>query len=596
MYQKHKSIFLVLSFFSFGCLGYAEIKVEATFEPATITLSNASVYKIVVHGSQQGPVGSVPHIEGLNFASPPRTLRSASFINGVPSIRFELSFTVTPAKTGTFTVPAWTFEVEKKSYQVPQTVLKVLPPHQEDKIRQAQKQQQQQDLKQVAFLEFICPRPFIFLGETVPAKVSLYLWDRLPVTRIEQIPAKTGFGFSMTDLGQPTEQRNVRKFNKSYTVYSWDFGLTGALIGKQKISFDSMIRVRVKNNRNSPFSNPFFSDPFFGFGREEGLKVSSESTDLEVRPIPLENRPSNFLGAIGDLSISSAIDNNRVSVGDPVRYTFLISGLGNFGAMPSPKLLLGDKFKVGPPAFSFEGNENTKQQGTQTFEFIVTPLEAGLIEIPPVSFTYFNPEQEKYYALNTNAHSLRVDPGEKWTVPESNGYLSTPEPLMKSSQDLFQTDSEPGKWIDSLSTPIPYKSNIFWIIQFIFFALFISALLTRLKKGNPRREAQRQKERLLEGKARDALKHKDPSGLYQALRRRIRLRVGIACNQSNASALSSTEIITLLHKKGYKKELIDEVVELLKICDESEYAGTTNGSSNIESTFQRTLIILKRLK
>ena len=128
MYQKHKIIFLVLSFFSFGCLGYAEIKVEATFEPATITLSNASVYKIVVHGSQQGPVGSVPHIEGLNFASPPRTLRSASFINGVPSIRFELSFTVTPAKTGTFTVPAWTFEVEKKSYQVPQTVLKVLPP------------------------------------------------------------------------------------------------------------------------------------------------------------------------------------------------------------------------------------------------------------------------------------------------------------------------------------------------------------------------------------------------------------------------------------------------------------------------------------
>ena len=57
----------------------------------------------------------------------------------------------------------------------------------------------------------------------------------------------------MTDLSQPTEQRNVRKFNKSYTVYSWDFGLTGALIGKQKISFDSMIRIRVKNNRNSPF-------------------------------------------------------------------------------------------------------------------------------------------------------------------------------------------------------------------------------------------------------------------------------------------------------------------------------------------------------
>ena len=185
--------------------------------------------------------------------------------------------------------------------------------------------------------------------------------------------------------------------------------------------------------------------------------------------------------------------------------------------MPSPKLLLGDKFKVGPPAFSFEGNENTKQQGSQTFEFIVTPLEAGLIEIPPISFTYFNPDQEKYYALNTNAHNLRVDHSEKWIVPESNSYLPTSEPLKKSSQDLFQTDSEPGKWIDSLSTHIPYKSNAFWIIQFISFALFVIVLLIRFKRRNPQREAQRRKEKLLEVKARDALKHKDSSGLYQAL-------------------------------------------------------------------------------
>ena len=89
---------------------------------------------------------------------------------------------------------------------------------------------------------------------------------------------------------------------------------------------------------------------------------------------------------------------------------------------------------------------------------------------------------------------------------------------------------------------------------------------------------------------------KIPLAYTKPFRRRIRTRVGIACDQSNASALSSTEILTLLNQKGYKKEVIDEVIELLKICDESEYAGTTNGSSNIESTFQRTLIILKRLK
>ena len=81
-------------------LAHGQIRVEATFEPQNITSANTTIYKIVVHGTQQSPLGAVPSVDGLTFSSPPRTLRSASFINGVPSIRFELSFTVTPQKQG----------------------------------------------------------------------------------------------------------------------------------------------------------------------------------------------------------------------------------------------------------------------------------------------------------------------------------------------------------------------------------------------------------------------------------------------------------------------------------------------------------------
>ena len=35
----------------------------------------------------------------------------------------------------------------------------------------------------------------------------------------------------MTELGQPTEQRNVNRFNKNYSVYTWNFGLTGTMLG-----------------------------------------------------------------------------------------------------------------------------------------------------------------------------------------------------------------------------------------------------------------------------------------------------------------------------------------------------------------------------
>ena len=93
--------------------------------------------------------------------------------------------------------------------------------------------------------------------------------------------------------------------------------------------------------------------------------------------------------------------------------------------MPAPKLLLGDNFKVGPPAFSFEGNENTKHSGTQSFEYIVTPLKAGLIDIPEVSFSFFNPEEEKYYT----PRQIHIASG---LIQEKNGLLQIGLDPMKS--------------------------------------------------------------------------------------------------------------------------------------------------------------------
>ena len=596
MIKNYFKFFLYLIISGIAASGLnAEIRVEAFFDPSTITIANSTTYKVIIHGSQQGSARSTPSVNGLRFSSPPRTLWSASFINGVPSVRFELSYTVVPEREGTFLVPEWELNAGNSACLAPAAKLVVLAPNENDKLRLAQNRKQQADLKQAAFLEFSCPRPFLFEGETVDAQISLFLWNRLPVTRIEQVPQKNGSGFSMSELGQPNEQRNVKRFNKLYTVYSWNLGLTGALPGKQSLAFKSIIRIRVRNNRNSSFSNPFFNDPFFGFGREEGLEIISDSLNLEIRPLPNAKRPSNFQGAIGNLSISSVTDKDRVSVGDPVRLTCTINGSGNFAAMPAPKVSLGQDFKIGPPAFSFSGNELTKHSGSQSFEYIITPLNAGLLEVPPITFSFFNPETEQYVSLRTNSLKIRVDPGEIWNAPQSSVAQATKE-VPATSKELFQTESDPGEWISRLALISPLKSTPFWMTQLLLLALFIAIILIRFNRRNPRLEARKQKEKLLEAKTRDALKHKDISGFHQALRRRIRQRVGIVCDHPNASALSSTEIIKLLKNYGYSEDILSEILELLNICDDMEYAALSSEGDDIESTFQKSQAVLKNIK
>ena len=174
-------------------------------------------------------------------------------------------------------------------------------------------------------------------------------------------------------------------------------GLTAAIAGEHSLQFSTSIRVRVKSRGSSPFSNPFFNDPFFGFGREESLTVISDPLNIEVKQLPKTNRPISFNGAIGTFSIRSVADHDRVSLGDPVRLTIEISGKGNFTAMPAPTFESNSNFKIGPPAFSFEGNQLIKHEGKQSFEYILTPLTAGLLKIPSISFSYFDPIQEEYF-------------------------------------------------------------------------------------------------------------------------------------------------------------------------------------------------------
>ena len=575
---------------------WANVRIETRFEPASITLSNRTIYKIIIHGTQNNPQGAVPQVPGLVLSNNPRTFRSASFINGVPSIKAELSFDVSPQREGTFTIPAWQVSVDGKNYQVPPSTLQVLPPNQADIARQKAQQEQDRDLQEAAFLELTTERPFFFKGETRAAKLSLYLWERLPVTKIDQLPQKLGDGFSISELDQPEEKRNVSRGNKIYSVFTWDIGLTGALSGQHTLSFASTIRVRVKGSKNSPFGNPFFNDPFFGFGREQALEIQSRTYDFEVRDLPTQGRPADFQGAVGSFSASSSIDLDRVSLGDPVRLKFVIQGKGNFSAMPAPAFPESDRFRAGPPAFSFEGNQITKYQGSQSFEYVLTPLTAGLLEVPTMQFPYFDPEQEKYFTATTSPHPLRVDPGEKWVQPPSQASPEKIDLARISTRDLFQTESEPGTWTSPPSIVHPLQSVLFWTLQAGGCLIFALVLFLKVRKKDPRRDALLRKERVLQGKLSSAVKLKDGSSFYQNLRKILRLRIGLVCGHDHPAALSTHELIGLLQKNHFSGEVCSETENLLRQCDDEEYAANSGSAQALQVHYQQTTALLKKMK
>ena len=590
-----KIILHLLFIFSLGVIAQKtdaqNVRVEASFTPSSISSTSRTVYKVVIHGTQQNPQGSLPQVPGLRISNNPQSLRSANFINGVPSMRVELNFQVQPQRTGNFTVPSWRVMIEGKSYQVPPATLQVLDPSQQEK-------QAQLDLRQAAFLELPFPRSYFFEGETIMTSLTLFIWDRLPVNRIENAPTKIGESFSSNNLGKWTEEkRNVSRNGKIYSTFTWPVALTAAMAGTQEISFTVNLRVRVNSRKNSPFSSPFFNDPFFGFGREESLTVELPRKSIEIKPLPTINRPSDYSGAIGSFRAQSSVDANQIEVGDPVRLNFSIEGKGNFAAIPAPILESNEEFKIGPPAFLFEGNEEIKSEGRQNFEFILTPQKAGNLKITPLNFSYFDPIQEKYSTIIGNEINLFVKPGEKWIEPpnQTETQNSMQSTITMSTNDLFQTASDPGIWHLSLQSKSIESNYWFWTFQILPLSGTLAFGFLGWKRRNKFNEDFRIKKANLSRKLNESADHRDPTGFFRAFKDLTRMQISKKDKSRNTFAFSSDELITFIKEQKLDKNLIIEIEEMLKLGDGLEFAESSSQELDFKDLRRKVSEILKKL-
>jgi len=319
-----------------------QIRIESSFEPSSITLSRQSIYKVTIRGSRQPPRGKLPSVEGLAISNNPTTSSSVSLVNGVASMRLDVSFATKPDRVGTFTIPPWEMEIGGKSHVVPASTLRVLPSSQEDLLREQARKKQQEDLRQAVFVEINLPKDFMFEGETLLGSIDVNVWERLGLSREpEYPPRKNGDAFSQSEFRNCFKKRGAPRYGKNYVVYSWPVALTAAMEGTHELSYETLVHVRVRNQRNSITGNPLFQtpfsrDPFLGFGRSQSIPVVSEKKAIQVKPLPMEGRPESFKGAIGTFTTTVEGETERITVGDPVPVKFLVSGKGNFGVMPAP--------------------------------------------------------------------------------------------------------------------------------------------------------------------------------------------------------------------------------------------------------------------
>ena len=152
------------------------------------------------------------------------------------------------------------------------------------------------------------------------------------------------------------------------------------------------------------------------FGRREPasmvrLRAVDKPRKLVIRPLPLDQAPASFAGAIGrGFTLKVEADRTVVRVGDPISLTILLRGEGNLGSAALPPLSADGG--LDPKRFRLPRGEvpGTLTSDSKSFTVTVRVLDESVVEIPPLAYSWFDPQLGQFQTARSDPIALRVQP------------------------------------------------------------------------------------------------------------------------------------------------------------------------------------------
>jgi hypothetical protein len=167
------------------------------------------------------------------------------------------------------------------------------------------------------------------------------------------------------------------------------------------------------------------------FSQEERFALTSRPETLVVRPLPTENRPASFNGAVGSgLRLERRVTPPATHAGEGVAVELMLTGEGNTALWPSPDVRWPRTARAYVDRVEEQvSTTDGRLGGTKTFRYLVVPDSAGPLTLPAVNYAYYDLAAHSYRSASVATSSLPVAVG-----GESPASVALPPALLLSSE------------------------------------------------------------------------------------------------------------------------------------------------------------------
>ncbi len=581
--MREKIIFIF--FLLCSILNLAQVKFETEVSKNKLGLNEN--LRVDFKMNQDGDNFTPPSFNGFNIVGGPNQSVSNSWINGNRTFTKTYSYFLSPIKRGRFTIGQASIEIDGDIYKTSPVNIQVTEAVDSSASPNSSESLVEDDIQLIVELSKRNP----YLNEPISVVYKLFFSPEINVRNLGEVDSPEFKNFWSQKIDVPRLEIKRSSLNgKSYNYVTWKKTLLyPQKEGKLDINPMTLdVSIDLPTNRRDFFGNIIYT--------QTSSKVSSKKQIVDVKPLPSNNKPEDFLGAVGNFQIAINSNKSQLKATESFQLELKVSGTGNLKLFSIPELIVPSSLEKYEPEYS----ENVKiglsgMNGNIINTYTIVPQFQGKYPIPTVKFSFFNPSTKKYVTIYTEEKIVDVFDGPIVSNNNNNNPVNFDNKIPSSSLQFnfielssdFEDISHKGFEIGKL---------IYYIILFPFLLVIILVIYLKFKTNSASDyEKKLQESRKLAKKFLEVAKNdmNDSELFYISLEKAmfnfLKYRFDFQTSQ-----FSKENIKHKLLKKNIPNKSVESLIEILKSCEYARY--TPSNPKELTADYDKAVEIISNIE
>ena len=553
-----------------------DVEVTAELDKNELAVGEEFTLWVRIDGALNPRQPVIPNYDGIRRISPPRIQRETWIRNGVSGSTFTYRYRFVATKVGKVTIEPISVTISGQTYRTEPVEVEVFQglgvpttiPGQTDSEAVL-------SADGTMFVTASVDDDTPYLGQQITYTFKFYRRSVLLPSfgRFGQ-PRFAPPGFSGFWNGQETDQEE----------YTETIGQNRYQVVELKtVLFPTVVGTLVIEPAGLTVPIDFFEAP---------NHLEADPIVIEVQPLPT-TAPAGFTGAVGKFNISADVDNTNGKVNEPVQLTVRVVGEGNIESRPDPAWPDFEDWRV------FEEPSNSSSRlidgrlvGTRTYESVLVPQKAGVLTVPEIGYTFYDPSVEEYVEAMTRPIVMTIAEGDGLSpLPPLPGGGAAVE---RSGSDVRHIKPVPSSLQESGSGLI--GSAVYWAVWGVPLLAIAGAVAWRRRQTASESDLAAARRRNALPEARSALAGAGGSGadprvaVADILLEYLSARLDVSVTGLTHEALDQS-----LQGLGVPLDLALQVEGVLGAAEMAKYAPEVGDSLGAEEHFERAAKLLNDL-